>query len=169
MYRSPRYFATCVYGVLFIVLGNTAGNAISFAEYVLQAHGGYNLTNPDDKTQGLIKGVAVAAITGACLLHGSWRAGGIVVNNIFATIKFATLLVLIVAGFAYISQHQPTDNLKPKVAFESHIQGGSMGKLYNYAQSLLLIMFSYGGFENANFVSQNVPHFFHPIATNIYY
>lgn len=148
--------------MVFIVLGNTAGNAISFAQYILRARGFVkkDLENPSHEVEWLIKGVAIGAITGACLLHGSWRAGGIFINNLFATIKCCLLLVFIAAGFAFSAgvrpkgQHIPSpSNLSPTVSFDANIGGGSLGRIYGYSQSLLLVIFSYSGYENANYVS----------------
>lgn len=161
MYRVPKYLSTCVYGIVFIVLGNTAGNAISFAEHALIAHGS---ENPPD---WCINGIAIGAITVACLLHGSWRAGGIWVNNIFATIKCLLLLVFIVGGLAFSAggKGPSRSNLDPSVSFElnstivlspdrySTAPLSDAGRMYGYSQAILLIIFAYGGFENANYVS----------------
>lgn len=150
--------------MVFFVLGNTAGNAISFAQYILRTRG-YSqeqLKHPSEDVEWLIKAVAVSAITGACLLHGSWRAGGIFVNNFFATVKFCLLLVFIVAGFAFSAGVRPRNepriqspkNLGSTVSFDASIGGGGLGKVYAYSQSLLLIIFAYSGYENANYVSE---------------
>lgn len=151
--------------MVFIVLGNTAGNAISFAQYILRARGfdKEDLKHPSHEVEWLIKGVAISAVTGACLLHGSWRAGGIFINNFFATIKCCLLLVFIVAGFAFSAGVRPKGqlahipspgNLSPTVSFDASIGGGSLGRIYGYSQSLLLIIFAYSGYENANYVSK---------------
>lgn len=148
--------------MLFIVLGNTAGNAIVFAQYILRARGYSKADLVDPSThelKWLIKGLAVSAVTGACLLHGSWRAGGIFLNNIFAMIKCCLLLVFIGAGFAFsagagqVPKPSP-NNFDPAISFEGHIEGGAGGKVYGYSQSLLLIIFAYSGYENANYVSK---------------
>lgn len=147
--------------MLFIVLGNTAGNAISFAQYILRAQGysGDELKNPSLEVEWLLKGVAVSAITGACLLHGLWRAGGIYINNCFATIKCCLLLVFIAAGFAFtagvgnVAKPSPS-NLTLANSFQATIDGGARGKVYAYSESLLLVIFAYSGFENANYVSE---------------
>lgn len=125
----------------------------------------YNSKQPSATFQSLTKVFAVCAITAACLLHGSWRAGGIFVNNFFASVKTCTLLVFIGCGFAYSAgafpgrggEPFPTHNLSATSVFESDISGGNFGKLYGYSQSMLLVIFAYGGFENANFVSRNAP------------
>ncbi|KAI4195086.1 MAG: hypothetical protein LQ348_002512 [Seirophora lacunosa] len=62
-------------------------------QYIMQA-----AAQPDDPAA--IRGIAVAALTGACLIHGLWRNGGIVLNNVLAIIKILTLMAVIVIGFA---------------------------------------------------------------------
>lgn len=148
--------------MLFIVLGNTAGNAIIFAQYILRAqkYSQEELDNPSHELEWLIKGLAVSAITGACLLHGLWRAGGILINNVFATIKCCFLLVFIAAGFAFSAGvgHVPKpspSNLDPTISFMANVEGGARGKVYGYSQSLLLVIFAYSGYENANLVSKS--------------
>lgn len=101
----------------------------------------------------LIKGLAVATVTLACLLHGTWRRGGIWVNNSFAVLKLGTLLVMIIAGFVYMGgslgpkKGEPTDNFSTKNSFSAPNLGFSV-----YSQSLSWIMFSYAGYENGNYV-----------------
>lgn len=169
VFGRPRYLVTCVYGVLFIVLGNTAGNAISFGQHALRAKGVKE--NEIDQHEWQIKGIAVAAITGACLLHGSWRAGGIYVNNLFATIKCLFLVVFIIAGAVYSGQGgQKTYNLDLQCSFTNTTDSGTAmskclksetgqnvnSQMYGLSQSFLLVIFAYGGFENANYILSEI-------------
>ena len=102
-----------------------------------------------------VKGVAVAIVTLACLLHGGWRAGGIYINNFLAVIKVLVLVVVICAGFAAYSGDiaEPGPN-----AWEAE-QPGPLPKSdpYGYAVAFLAVMFSYGGSMNANYVSPAPP------------
>lgn len=84
---------TCIYGLIFVVLGNLTGNAIACGQYIMQAAGA-----PDHPQA--VRGLAVAILPGACLIHGLWRHGGIVLNNVLASIKVLTLVAVIVIGFA---------------------------------------------------------------------
>jgi len=78
---------------MFIVLGNLSGNAIGFGSSVMKA-AGY------EGHDSAVRGLAVAALTVACLIHAVWRRGGILLNNGFALMKVAILLLIIVAGLA---------------------------------------------------------------------
>ena len=82
-----------MYGIVFVVLGNLSGNAIAFGKYVLEAAG-------IEGHDAAIRGLAIAALTLACLLHGAWRNGGIVVNNTLASLKVLVLIAVICIGFA---------------------------------------------------------------------
>ncbi|KAI5782673.1 amino acid permease-domain-containing protein [Geopyxis carbonaria] len=146
IYRKPKYLATCVYGVIFICLGNTAGNAIAFSQHLLEA------CNVQDPLPWAVRGVAIAAITLACLMHGLWRVGGIYVNNILATIKVGTLLVIIGCGFAAYGKAFPnvtTNTFKSGKTFEHT-------SLYGFSEAMLAVVFSYGGYTNAHYVLSEV-------------
>lgn len=78
-----------------MILGNRTGNAIAFGLYVMEA-AGYS-TNSEAPA---VRGLALAAMTFACLIHASWRKGGIMLNNIVASIKVLILLAIIGIGFA---------------------------------------------------------------------
>ena len=82
-----------MYGVIYITLGNLSGNSIAFGLYVMEAAG---VTGSDSAVRGL----AVMALTFACVLHALWRKGGIVLNNLLAFVKVSTLLAIIVIGLA---------------------------------------------------------------------
>ncbi|KAF8243120.1 amino acid transporter [Wilcoxina mikolae CBS 423.85] len=146
MFPKPRYLATCVYAIIFICVGNTAGNAITFAQNFLQ------MINVDQPKPAVIRGVAIGIITLACLLHTAWRAAGIAVNNFLATIKVAILLVIICAGFAAYGGAIPavTEN-----SFHSGVTW-ERSNTYGYAEAFLAVIFSYGGYMNANYVLSEV-------------
>jgi amino acid transporter len=149
IYPRPRYLATCVFAVIFICIGNTAGNAISFAGNFLHM---CNVVEPAD---WVVRGVAIGVITLCCLLHGIWRAGGIYVNNILAAVKVAVLLVIIGAGFAAYGGAIPKVN-ETGNGWQKTKTASQNGDVYGYASAFLSIMFSYGGAMNANYVSSNI-------------
>ena len=82
-----------MYGVIYIILGNLSGNAVAFGVFILEAAGikGHEST---------VRGLAVVCLTAACLLHASWRQGGIYVNNLLTMMKVLILLAIIIIGFA---------------------------------------------------------------------
>ena len=76
-----------------VILGNLSGNAIAFGLYTLEAAG---ITGDD----AAVRGLAIASLTFACVLHAVWRKGGIVLNNLLAFMKVSMLLAIIIIGFA---------------------------------------------------------------------
>ncbi|KAL0634709.1 hypothetical protein Q9L58_006374 [Maublancomyces gigas] len=72
-------------------------------------------------------------------------------------IKCCLLLAFIGAGFAFsagagkVPKPSPS-NFNPAISFDGHIEGGAGGKVYGYSQSLLLVIFAYSGYENANYI-----------------
>ena len=106
-----------------------------------------------------VRGLAVASLTFACLLHASWRKGGIVLNNLLALMKVGMLLAVIIIGFAVSAGasfgngrvHGQTVNPETHQAvsnFDVHTSflhpSGDVG---NYANSLLFIVYTFSGYE----------------------
>ena len=148
-----------MYGIVFIILGNLSGNAIAFGIYVLEAAG-------IEGHDAAIRGLAVAASTAACLLHGAWRHGGIAVNNMLASLKVLILIAIICIGFAASAGakfgHGPvhgetvgsisgnmTSNFDTHTSF-SHARHDAA----SYADSLIFIVYTYSGWEQPFYVSR---------------
>lgn len=157
LYHRPQRLAVCIFTVIFIVLGNMAGNAIFFAEYILRAAG---VPLPEESDAPSMSGynakvrcIAIAAVTFACTIHGVWRKGGIYLNNFFAVIKVLILLLIIVtgicawAGLFGSKAINAVSNMNPSTAF-----AGSENDSYGYCQAFLAVIFAYGGFDQANYV-----------------
>ncbi|KAK6337294.1 hypothetical protein TWF730_002700 [Orbilia blumenaviensis] len=152
LFRKQNLLPVCVYGVIFVFLGNTAGNSITSADHLLRMAG---VENPSEHER-LTKGVAVAIITFACFMHTLSRRAGIYLINILAVIKLAILWAVIIASWVArggIFEDQgsnsppPWSNLEPSKAFY-----GEPGGIYGWAVSILSALFAFGGYENANYV-----------------
>lgn len=101
-----------------------------------------------------IRGVAIAAISGACLIHVSWRKGGILLNNAITMIKVAVLLLIIVLGFAarggasFGNGRIQTTNFDVHTSFEN-----PRGGIATYTNSFIYIIGAYNGFRQPFYVS----------------
>ena len=165
-----------MYGVMFVILGNLSGNAIAFGIYVLEAANVEGHHNYD----AAVRGLAVACLTVACLLHGVWRKGGIWINNILATLKVLILLAVIGIGFAasagasfghghvhgetVVSTNGTvaltvdstngtvTPNFDTKSSF-AHPQHDAA----SYADAILFIVYTFSGYEQPFYVSYMRP------------
>ncbi|KAL8813032.1 MAG: hypothetical protein Q9223_007147 [Gallowayella weberi] len=156
IYKDPRFQTTCMYGVIFVVLGNLTGNAIAMGQYIMQAAG-----VPDNEPA--VRGIAVAALTGACLIHGLWRNGGIVLNNVLALIKILTLMAVIIIGFAAAGGasfgSEPVGRAVAKTNFATHSSfAGPSHDAGSYARSIVYVVYSYSGFKQPFYVLSEVSH-----------
>lgn len=103
-----------------------------------------------------IRIIALVACFSACLLHSVWRLGGIYLKNIFATFKIAMLVMMIITGFLswggiFPRAPNAAQNLSPQDAFNNTSKDA-----YSYAEAYLAIAFAFGGFNQANYVSQAI-------------
>ena len=149
-YKWPRYFASCIFGVFFVVLGNTAANTIAFAKHMLLAFDDTN-QNPDYRLQRFVALVCISLI---CLIHIFSRKLGILMNNALAAHKVGLLLFVVVAGFACLAGAGGSGQKKDeygKVNLENAFAGGSDSP-YAYASAMIGVLFAYQGWENGNYV-----------------
>ncbi|MCJ1460573.1 hypothetical protein MMC28_010955 [Mycoblastus sanguinarius] len=147
--RRPLFLSTCVFGLTFVLLGNVATNSISFGIRVLEASG-----KPVDNFAA--RGIAIAVVSFACVFHGTWRQGGIYLNNIFALIKITMLLVIIITGFVsyagvFKRSAAASNNFNVHKAFKDPAKDS-----YGFAESFLAILFAFGGFNQANYVMSEI-------------
>jgi amino acid transporter len=152
--KRPKFLATCMYGIPFILLGNLAGNALALGRYVMLAAGYSDAAGKLTASRGSVIGIAIGALTLVILLHMSSRRGGIILNNAFAIFKVLLLLAIIVIGFAFRGDSWPQkyhlggQNYAPKTSFADRTKAFS-----SYTQSLLVVMYSYSGYEQPFYVS----------------
>ncbi|KAH0043071.1 hypothetical protein KCU78_g665, partial [Aureobasidium melanogenum] len=130
IWHHPRFFAACLFGIPFCIIGNSAANAISFAYHLILA-----ITSGRDPSGWVVTGVAISAAVIVCTIHGTNRRYGIILNNIFATIK-----VLVLSNLDHSSVFGKVKSLGDKV--------GPAG----YAPAYLQVIFAFGGFNQANYV-----------------
>ncbi|CUS13314.1 unnamed protein product [Tuber aestivum] len=153
-YTRPKYIASCMFAIFFVLLGNTAANTIAFAKHMLVAFNP-NEQSPDYRLQRF---VALVCITFICLLHLFSRKMGIFVNNALAAYKVGLLTFVVISGFVCLGgggsgDHKNTPYGKENLqnAFEE-----SSGSPYAYASAMLSVLYSYQGWENANYVLAEV-------------
>lgn len=148
-----------MYGVIFVILGNLTGNAIAMGQYIMQAAGIPN-------HEAAVRGIAVAALTAACLIHGLWRNGGIVLNNVLALIKVLTLTAVIVIGFAAAGGASFGNGTVGKAAvktnFDTHKSFSRPSHdAGSYARSIVYVVYSYSGFKQPFYVSATLHSLFY--------
>lgn len=154
VYRHPRYLATCVFAAQMILLGFSSGNALAFGRYVLYAAGD---RSPDGWPA---RGIAIACITFAVTLHSVLPVWGLRLGNVLGVFKVVVLVLIVFSGFAAIAGRRLVpDPHNFDNAFSVHEgDGWGGGGAYAYANALLSIVYSYKGWENANYVLGELQH-----------
>ncbi|KAK4135481.1 amino acid transporter [Trichocladium antarcticum] len=159
VYQRPRYLATCIFAVQFVLFSISTGNSIIFSSYVLRAA----TLNAQDGSW-LNRGIAVGAITVVCLIHAFAPRWGIWLSNGFGAFKLVLLSLLVFTGFAALAGNTATP--RPNPSNFSSFSGPSWkregevdsteGVAGGFALALLQILYSYSGWENANYVLTEV-------------
>ncbi|PVH93286.1 high-affinity methionine permease-like protein [Periconia macrospinosa] len=148
VYRKPKYLATCVLAAQMLLLGFSSGNSLAFGRYVLFASGS---TAPDGWQA---RGIAIACVTFSTLLHSTFPKWGIRLFSVLGVFKVVILIFIVFSGFAALAgrlkipEPHNFDN-----AFRLEVGDGyGGGGAYAYCTALLRIVYSYKGWENANYV-----------------
>jgi amino acid transporter len=135
VFRRPRFLTTCLYTGYVILLGWAAGNSVVFGEYILLAA----RVEPTTWNQ---RGIGLACVTTAFLVHATALKWGLRLQNALGVIKLIIILIIIIAPLVRLDK--TTDNLKN--AFE-----GTSGSAYGVVTSLNNVIWSYVGYSNANY------------------
>ncbi|KAL2138164.1 hypothetical protein VTI28DRAFT_7363 [Corynascus sepedonium] len=158
VYRKPNYLATCIFAVQFVLFAISTGNSISFSSYLLRAI----LLEPREGSW-LNRGIAVATITVVCLIHAFAPRWGIWLGNGFGAFKLVMLSLLVCTGFAALSGRMavpPPDNFSSfsgaGTSKSPNDTADSAGAAGGYSIALLQVLYSYSGWENANYVLTEV-------------
>lgn len=148
VYRHPKYLATCVLASQMLLLGFSSGNSLAFGRYILFASGS---TAPDGWAA---RGIAIACVTFSTLLHSTFPKWGIRLFNVLGVFKVVILLFIVFSGFAALAgRRKVPDPHNFDNAFRLEVGDGyGGGGAYAYCTALLRIVYSYKGWENANYV-----------------
>lgn len=136
------FFATCLFGIAFIILENSAHNSIAFASNVLAASNSV-------QTPGKVVAIAITVNTFCCLLHAISRRWGIIINNVFGTFKFLVLVFIVIIGFIHINSDVAKVNFDPSTSFSTTNMPKSP---FRYAEAFMFVIFPYGAFHQVNYV-----------------
>ncbi len=152
IYRHPKYLATCVLASQMILLGFSSGNSLAFGRYILYASG----SELKDSYQA--RGIGVACATFAVVLHAVFPKWGIRLFNVLGVFKVAVLVFIVFSGFAALAGRRlvpDPHNFDNAFKIESG-EGYGGGGAYAYSNALLNIVYSYKGWENANYVLSEI-------------
>ncbi|KAK9460896.1 amino acid permease-domain-containing protein [Lipomyces oligophaga] len=144
VYRKPKYLITCIFLGQMILLGFSAGNSLAFGRYLLFAAG---VDFPSERASRI---VAVLCITGVVLIHGLHPSAGTALFNGLGIFKVFLLIVVVIVGVFAVFGWLPIED--PGNFEDMFSNAGFGGGAYNYATGLLRVVYSYRGWENANYV-----------------
>lgn len=125
---------------MLILPGWAGSNSVVFGEYILHA------ANVEVNRWNQ-RGVGLACITAAFLIHGLALKWGLRLQNLLGVIKIIIILIIVVAGWAALGgalKIEKPDNFSN--AFE-----GTTGSAYGVVTALYNVIWSYIGYSNANY------------------
>ncbi|KAJ9653446.1 methionine permease, partial [Neophaeococcomyces mojaviensis] len=140
VYRRPKYLATGVYTGYVILLGWAGSNSIVFGEYILNAA-------QVEVSRWNQRGVGLACITSAFLIHAFALKWGLRLQNLLGVIKLIIILIIVVSGWAALGGALKIE--KPH-NFDNAFEG-TTGSAYGVVTSLYNVIWSYIGYSNANY------------------
>ncbi|KAK3721139.1 hypothetical protein LTR37_003429 [Vermiconidia calcicola] len=150
--RLPHIRTTCSFAIMFILMYNLSGNALSFGLQVMTASGRYNRDTEEVPDRATAIGIAIAALSLVVLLHTFSRKGGILLNNIFAIIKVALLLAIIGMGIAKALGWSGGSADVIKNNFTKDVWKTQRSDVASWSDSLMLCMYAFSGFEQPFYV-----------------
>ncbi|TIA30117.1 amino acid transporter [Aureobasidium pullulans] len=123
-----------------VLLGWAGSNSVVFGEYILNA-----AQVPVNRWNQ--RGIGLACITSAFLIHGLALKWGLRLQNILGVIKLIILLIIVFAGFAALGGHLRIE--KPN-NFDNAFEG-TTGSAYGVVTALYNVIWSFIGYSNANY------------------
>jgi len=160
VYQRPRYLATCIFAVQFILFAISTAGSISFSSYMMLA------SHPDSTPDPwATRGVAISAISAVCLIHAFTPRLGIWLSNGLGAFKLVLLSLVVFTGFAALAGRLTVEPPRNFSSFnggdpnaEGHISdaGDGAGAAAGYALAMLQVLYAYSGWENANYVLTEV-------------
>jgi amino acid transporter len=151
IYKRPRLFISCVFGITFVVFGNLAGNSIQFGIY-MQAAISPQCTEDDacfNKTYVILWAIGVLSL--CSFLNIATRSFLITLNNFFAIAKCLLIVTTALLGIIYGSVHG--DGCRKNIAWSNQGAGGEFGDI---VLAMFYAMYSYTGFEQPFYVLAEV-------------
>ncbi|KAL2434854.1 High-affinity methionine permease [Exophiala dermatitidis] len=140
VYRKPKYLATGMYTGYVILLGWAGSNSVIFGEYILNAA-------KVEVNRWNQRGIGLACITAAFLIHGCALKWGLRLQNLLGFIKLIIVLLIVVSGWAALGGALKID--KPH-NFDNAF-AGTTGSAYGVVTALYNVIWSYIGYSNANY------------------
>lgn len=131
VFNKPKYIATGFYTGYVILLGWAGSNSVVFGEYILNAA-------QIEINRWNQRGIGLACITAAFLIHGLALKWGLRLQNLLGVIKLIVILIIVVAGWAALGGALKIE--KPH-NFDNAFEG-TTGSAYGVSTAVFLAMAS---------------------------
>lgn len=148
-YPRPKYLTTCILAAQMILLGFSSGNAIAFGQFLVDA-----CSSTMTSDSWVARGLGITCVGAAVLLHSFLPKWGVRLMNLMGTFKVVVMLVIAFSGFAALAGYRGTDdphNFDHSFSKTDMARYGD-GSFYAYSNAIFGIMYSFSGFESANYV-----------------
>lgn len=158
VFKTPKGLIGCVYSFLIVLLGFSSGNSYAFGKYVMYAYTGKHEGDAID--DNLVKLIGVGCILFCILLHIRYPNQGTRLFNFLGVFKILILVLIIAIGAiaALGGLNIPkTDNFTNIWQFQHDSKPNS----YSVSVALLEVIYSFKGWENVNYVLNEVDNPYH--------
>lgn len=153
VFKLPKGLAGCVYAFQMVFLGFSSGNSFAFGKYIWYAVSG-NQVGDDDWTSKLI---GVVCITGCIWLHIQFPNQATLLFNFLGMFKIVILMLIIAIGSLVAIDVIAVPEAPPA----QNLHTGVLSNFYSISVALLEIVYSFKGWENANYVLSEIADPYH--------
>lgn len=158
VFDRPKGLMGCVYSFLIVLLGFSSGNSYSFGKYILYAITDHQ--EGDSTDDAMVKVIGVVCISFCIFLHTKYPNQGTKLFNFLGVFKILILVLIIVLGL-FVSLNiidvPATDNFSNVWKFHND----QKPNLYNVSVALLEVIYSFKGWENVNYVLNEIDDPYH--------
>ncbi|ODV69121.1 amino acid transporter [Hyphopichia burtonii NRRL Y-1933] len=153
VFKNPKGLAGCVYAFQMVLLGFSSGNSFAFGKYTYFALTG----NQDLDNESYSKLIGVGCISFCIWLHIKFPNQGTSLFNFLGIVKILILVLIILlgalVGVGLISINDSDLSITPSLKNENG--------MYSISVALLEIIYSFKGWENANYVLSEIDDPYH--------
>jgi amino acid transporter len=158
VFNQPKGLMGCVYAFSIVLLGFLSGNSFAFGKYVLYAVVDHQ--EGDQTNDSLVKVIGVTCISFCIFLHIKFPNQGTRLFNFLGVFKLLILVLIIAIGGLVslgVIDIEPTDNFTDVWLF----YGDKLPDTYSVAVGLLEVIYSFKGWENVNYVLNEIEDPYH--------
>lgn len=148
IFTKPKYLAIAAYAAYAVSMPWPAGNSTVFGEYILLAAG-------KEVTQWNQRGIGIACVTFALIMHSVFLKWGLRLQNALGTFKIIILLLIAFSGFGALAGHVKLPEDEKPHNFRNAFEGTS-SNANAFVTGLYNVIWSFIGYSNVNYALSEV-------------